>query len=440
MSKPEAPAPTNPVDTAQAATGTNIGTAISNMFLNSMNQVGPDGTRTYDQTGSYQYKDPYTGQTYDIPRFTQTDTLSGAQSAIKGQNDQTKYNLASMGNQQSQKLSDWLSNPFSTEGAPAAGDASTISGVPGASTTFGDAGDIKSSYGPEDNFSSDRQRVEDSLMSRINPQLARERGNIEQRLADQGIKYGSPAYTAAMDDYNRQATDTRFGAIGAAGQEQQRMMDMAAQEAGFQNAAQQQKYTQELGRGTFGNASLAQQLAQAQQAFGAQNTSRSNWMNEQYAQRNQPINEITALMSGSQVSSPQFGATPQSQIPTTDVAGLINNQFNQQQQNYQQQNQAWQSTMGGILGLGGNAMKAYMMSDEREKESIDRIGTVFAASSGEAKKLPIYSYNYKKDPAKTRHVGPMAQDVEKVDPGAVREFGGRKHVDLETMGAILRAA
>ena len=28
-------------------------------------------------------------------------------------------------------------------------------------------------------------------MARMNPQLARERGNIETRLADQGIRYGS---------------------------------------------------------------------------------------------------------------------------------------------------------------------------------------------------------------------------------------------------------
>ena len=77
-------------------------------------------------------------------------------------------------------------------------------------------------------FSADRQRVEDSLMARMNPQLQSERASIEQRLADQGIRYGSQAYTSAMDDYNRQANDARFAAIGQAGQEQQRMMDMAA--------------------------------------------------------------------------------------------------------------------------------------------------------------------------------------------------------------------
>src|SRR6185503_3638181 len=106
----------------------------------------------------------------------------------------------------------------------------------------------------------------------INPQLAKERGNIEQRLADQGIRYGSQAYQSAMDDYNRQATDTRFGAISQAGQEQQRMMDMAAQRAGFQNSAQQQQYDQLMGRCSFANQAQAQQFGQNAQAAGFYNT------------------------------------------------------------------------------------------------------------------------------------------------------------------------
>ena len=179
-------------------------------------------------------------------------------------------------------------------------------------TSFGDAGDITRSYGAGD-FSQDRQRVEDALMARMNPQLARERGNIEQRLGRPGhpLRLARPM-PAAMDDYNRQATDARFAAIGQAGNEQQRMMDMAAQRAGFQNAAQQQGYDQAHGPrhvsptrrrrssssrtpqlAGFYNAGLAQQLAQAQSGFNAQNAARNQYMQEQYAQRNQPLNEIS---------------------------------------------------------------------------------------------------------------------------------------------------
>jgi hypothetical protein len=38
------------------------------------------------------------------------------------------------------------------------------------------------------------------------------------------------------------------------------------------------------------------------------------------------------------------------------------------------------------------------------------------------------------------HIGPMAQDVEKIDPDAVQEIGGVKHIDKDqVMGSILRA-
>jgi hypothetical protein len=149
-------------------------------------------------------------------------------------------------------------------------------------------------------------------------------------------------------------------------------------------------------------------------------------------------------MSGSQVQQPNFINTPGAQIPTTDYAGIVNNNFNQQMQGYQQQSQNYNSTVGGILGLGAGALK---LSDEREKENISRMGTVFSAGGGgdndqpTRKELPIYQYSYKDDPASIAHIGPMAQDVEKIDKGAVRTIKGKKYIDQHRMmGGILRAA
>jgi hypothetical protein len=138
--------------------------------------------------------------------------------------------------------------------------------------------------------------------------------------------------------------------------------------------------------------------------------------------------------------------TPGSQIATTDIAGLINQNFNQQLSSYQQQSQNVNNLVGGILGLGAGALKA---SDERVKENITKVGTVFAAPDTQPKmgsvigkeKLPIYQYSYKTDPASTMHIGPMAQDVERMDPKAVKTIGGVKHIDTSrVMGSILRAA
>jgi hypothetical protein len=287
-------------------------------------------------------------------------------------------------------------------------------------------------------------------MARMNPQLQRERANIEQRLADQGIRYGSQAYASAMDDYNRQATDTRFGAISQAGQEQQRMVGMsqAAQQqmydqamgrGSFANSAQAQQNAQNAGAAGFNNAGLAQQMAQQQAGFNASNSARNQYMQEQYQQRNQPLNEISALMSGSQVQQPNWLNSPTSQIPTTDFAGIMNQNFAQQQQNYQTAQSGWNATMGGLMGLGAGIIK----SDERAKQNIVPMGTVFAATdTGKRKQLPIYEWEYKPGEGEPgRHVGPMAQGVEKIDKRAVKTIDGTKHIDArKVMGSILRAA
>jgi hypothetical protein len=179
-------------------------------------------------------------------------------------------------------------------------------------------------------------------------------------------------------------------------------------------------------------------LAQEQTAFNAENMARNQYMNEQYALRNQPINEISALLSGSQISNPNFVNTPNNQIPTTDVAGLINNRFSQGMDIYKQESANNNALIGGALGFAGNLAK---LSDVREKEDIDRMGTVFAANpQGEREELPIYEYSYKKDPTSARHVGPMAQDVEKIDKRAVKTKGGTKYIDMARMGSILKAA
>jgi len=461
------PAP-DPRATAAASTSTNVATSIANSFLNNTNQITPEGSLRYDVTGNYNWHDPYTNLDVSIPTFTASQIRSPQAQAIEDQNQAAKFNMAGMANTQSARLASHLANDINLSGGPAAGDPSQITGIDKAATTFGDAGrqqttfgdagEITRDYGPADNYSADRSRVEEALYGRLNPQLQRERSNVEQRLADQGIKYGSPAYAAAMDDYNRQANDARLGVTQIGGQEQQRLDTMAAQRAGFQNSAQQQAYgqeqgrgqfanqaqanqfTQEAARGEFANAGLAQQVAQGQAGFNAQNMARNQWMNEQYAARNQPINEISSLLSGSQINNPNFVNTPNNQIPTTDVAGLINNRFSQDMDIYKQESANQNALMGGIFGMMGGMMK---MSDERVKDVGPKLATVFAAGDdGERKELPIYAYSYKDDPEQRQHVGPMAQDVEKIDKRAVRkDERGVRHIHTgRVMGSILKAA
>jgi hypothetical protein len=263
VGKPKAPAPPDPKQTAAASTSTNIGTAIANNTMGMVNQNTPDGSLTYSQTGTYQYKDPYTGKVYDLPTYTATTSLSEMGQKIKGQNDLAQLNMAETAANQSGFLKDYLGGVWNP-------DTSAIEG-----------------------------RLMELGSQRLNPRFQQEEDQLRTRLANQGITEGSEAYNREMSRFGQSKNDA------------------------FNSLMLQ-------GRG---------------QAF-----------NELQSIRNQPINEITALLSGSQVSNPNVQMMQPQGAATTDVAGIINQNYNQRLANWQQQNAQRQSLMGGLFGLGASAI------------------------------------------------------------------------------------
>ena len=194
-------------------------------------------------------------------------------------------------------------------------------------TSFGATPDTQLGYQHGDDFSADRQRIEEGLMGRLNPSLAIERNKYEQQLADQGILYGSPAYENAMRNYSMQANDARFAAIAQGGQEQQRLSDMARQAGEFHNAAAQQQYEQAIRARPVlqrraaaglraGRRSAARSPTPRRRRTSSRRSRRSthptprgsSTSTRQFALRNQPINEISALLSGSQVCNAKLPA------------------------------------------------------------------------------------------------------------------------------------
>ena len=267
MCAPKAPAPPDPRETAAASTGTNIGTAVANNAMGMVNQITPDGSLTYNQSGTYTHRDPYTGQVYELPQYTATTALSETGQRIKGQNDTAQLNLAETAANQSGFLKDYLGGVWNP-------DTSAIEG-----------------------------RLMELGSQRLNPRFQQEEDQLRTRLANQGITEGSEAYNREMSRFGQSKNDA------------------------FNSLMLQ-------GRG---------------QAFG-----------ELQAQRNQPINEITALLSGSQVSNPNVSMMQPQGAATTDVAGLINQNYNQRLGNWQQQNAQRQSLMGGLFGLGASAITGGM--------------------------------------------------------------------------------
>lgn len=135
--------------------------------------------------------------------------------------------------------------------------------------------------------------------------------------------------------------------------------------------------------------------------------------------RNQLVNEAMSL-SGR--GAPQTATAPQSSSPNIqapDIQGAMQNQYNAQMQQWQQQQNNSNSTMNGLFGLGSAALGGWL-SDRRMKTDIRRLGETEGG-------MPLYEFRYKA--GGPLQIGVMAQDVERIMPAAIAEFGGIKHVD-----------
>jgi len=180
--------------------------------------------------------------------------------------------------------------------------------------------------------------------------------------------------------------------------------NIASQQQQLNNAAQLQQYNQNLGAGQFANQAALQELQ------------------KQLTLRNQPLNEITGLMSGSQLQMPQFqGYNPTNIAPAPIFAGA-QAQGAANMQNYGIQQSGANAATNGLFSLAGAALP--MLSDRRLKSNIKRIGT---------HKLGIGLYEY--DILGEHQQGVMADEVEKVMPEAVLMHpSGYKMVNYGLLG------
>ena len=134
----------------------------------------------------------------------------------------------------------------------------------------------------------------------FNQQWDQQQAQLETQLANQGIAVGSQAYTDAMNNFGQQKTD-----------------------------------------------------AWDQLLLSGHQTATSDIL----AERNQPLNELGALMSGGQVTPPTYAQTPQPGVQGVDYTGLVNQQ-------YQAELAQSQAMMSGLFGiptaiLGGWAQSGF---------------------------------------------------------------------------------
>jgi hypothetical protein len=201
------------------------------------------------------------------------------------------------------------------------------------------------------------QTGQDAIMSRLQPQIERNRSMRETELANQGIMQGSEAWKNAQTDLGQQEND---------------------------------QYTQAALQGiTLGNQSR-------QQAF-----------NEAVTERQLPTSEFMGLLPQAQSGMSGYTGTI---VAPPDIMGATNAQGSWNADMYNA-NQARQSNqMSGLLGLGGTLGMGAMLSDRRAKTDIEQVGVL---PSG----IPVYVFKYKGDD--NIHLGVMADEVEPVVPLAV---------------------
>jgi len=209
-------------------------------------------------------------------------------------------------------------------------------------------------------YSQVRDQYIASQMGLIQPQLAQQQQLLSSQLQNQGVAQGSDAWNNAMRAYNNQVAQTYAGV-----------------------------------------------LANAQNQVGAA-------IQQQIALRDQPLNEASALLSGSQVQGPQFQQVPQTQVSPTNVLGAYQLQQNALWNAYNAQMQQYSGMLGGIGGLAGTlGAAAIMRSDRRLKTDEKEVGKLMLPGG----EVPLKTFRYRGDPV--RRLGMIAQDVQDVEPDAV---------------------
>ena len=162
-----------------------------------------------------------------------------------------------------------------------------------------------------------RTSAYDAIMSRVNEDTANQRDQRNSELIAAGILPGNEAYDDAQNLIGRQYNDARQQAILASGQEGQRDFNMDTQR-------------------------------------------RKDAVAELLLGRQTPLNEINALMSGSQVSNPFAvpGAAQNSNIAPAPIFGAAQAQGAADMNAYNAGAAQGNATMGGLFSLGSAAMGA----------------------------------------------------------------------------------
>lgn len=346
------PSPPPPPDYGAAAREqgvANLDAARTQGRINNPNVYGPTGSQVI---------------TWDGDQPTIRQTLSPEQQALYEQQVRTQGRLGALGEQGANSLFGVVGKPLDFDGAPAAGGTYRPGGelqVNGAPSAL-DPNSLSAMPKPSEEL---RRSVIDAMMSRANESFGQQREQNNADLIARGLTPGSKGYEAEMDRLNRGMNDYRQQAeIGAGGEVERAFnMDMGTRQQG--QSEQEQRFRQILSGDAqnFNQRGQARELGMHEQ--GQQNSqsneARRAYIAELLAQRQTPLNEISALLSGSQVSNPFSlpGFNGNTQVAPAPIFGARTAEGQYGTDVYNAQTSSSNSRTSGIAGLAMAAAYAF---------------------------------------------------------------------------------
>lgn len=313
MSKGSAPAAPDPYTTAAAQLGESEQAGSYQTALNDVNTTGPTGSTSYAVTGY----DPTTG----APIRTQTTSLSPAEQGIlnssqgvqQGQLNTAGNLLTQFNGQTSRGVPNIAPVQYNVNGQPIQSSIDT-SGVPGIQSIEGSQG--LEQYGQNTALAGEEAAAQ--------PGLTQAREQLDSSLRNAGSHPGDPAYDKAMASLDASQTAQQTQMAGAAitagtglqnttyGEEantNQQMFTEAQQEQAARNTAQGQQFSQGLSNAQLSNTAGGTALADYAQQTGI------------------PLNELSAILGGSQVSTPSAVAPGSGTIAAPNIQDAFNTQY-----------------------------------------------------------------------------------------------------------------
>lgn len=353
------PPPPSGAAVAAAQGQTNIDTAIATLVMSNVNEVSPEATVTYTQPATYsliipQYN-PTTGlqvgtTTRSLPITTRTVAYQTQPQRIFEKGLDAKETTADLLTTQLTQINSQMSQTFNTVGLRVRGD---VPATPTLNPTITAATAVTTALTLGD-LVTHVATTRDAIYARLLYDNTVERDATTVRLANKGIPPGTEAYRRAMTPLDRQLVDARNQAYLSAAQEQTRIVQLEVVKAQFANEAQQQQFQQSILIIDFANNVNLKRLDSALALNNYIDSLREDELKERILVRTQALNEMSALMHGSQVQIPNFQPFRGGAVAQTPIAESMFSSYEATRANYFAKQQTQQGLFGGILGLTAN--------------------------------------------------------------------------------------